>query len=194
LLLGILPHHIKSLQNRGVFRVIRITSTLRYLLREEVEVLLAKIDSLPVDLNGGQVVPISEFCRDKGIHLARLIDLWLSGEIETGFYRGDGVGFQAIKVDWNLLYDRPTVALDQNLKLPDAARYLKICIKSIRRLRDSGYLDEVQHRNPDTNHLKRYITQSSIRELEDRYLTLGQIAAEHRLAPMHLARKLDRAT
>lgn len=76
--------------------------------------------------------------------------------------------------------------------LPETASYLKIGLGSIRRLRDHGYLCQVQRRNPDTNHRKSYISRVSIAGFEATYVTLGQLAALGNVAPIHLARRLDR--
>lgn len=70
--------------------------------------------------------------------------------------------------------------------------YFKINVIAIRRLRDAGYLEVKTCRNPDTRHLKQYITQRSISRFERRYVTLGQLADDRKVRPIHLARKLDR--
>lgn len=191
-LLNILPQQVKALQNRNVLSAVRITSSLRYLLRAEVLELLAKINALPVSLPEKSVLPLKEFCRTKGTHLARVIKLWEQGELEGKVCRGDGDGLQAIEVDLDAFCDKAMVQLDRDLTLPETASYLKISVISIRHLRDHGYLTQIQRRNPDTNHLKNYLSQSSIQEFERNYITLGQMASRQKVASIHLARQLDR--
>lgn len=190
--LGILPEQVKGLQNRGVLQIIRITSSLRYLSREEVAELTSEVAALPTASAGRSVAPLKEFCRAKGVPLTRVIGLWRRGEMDGKIFRGDGRGVQAIEVDWEAFCDRAPVQLGQDLTLPEAARYLKISVISIRHLRDHGYLTQIQRRNPDTNHLKNYLSEASIQEFERTYVTLGQMASLLKVAPIHLARQLDR--
>lgn len=191
-LLGILPHQVKSLQDRGVLKTIKITSALRYVLQDEVVALLAKARELPIRLESRSVVSLREFCLSKGVPLPQILELWSKGDLDGLLCRGAGIGLQSIEIDWDALCDRQAVQLNGDLTLPEAARYLKISVISIRRLRDSGFLREIQHRNPDTNHLKSYITEESIRGFERRFSTLGQMATTTKIAPIHLARKLDK--
>ncbi len=190
--LGILPQQVKGLQNRGVLGTVKITSSLRYLSREEIAELITQLENLPETLVGRSVAPLKEFCRAKGIPLTRVIDLWRRGELDGKICRGNGKGLQAIEVDWDALCDKMKVQLDQDLTLPETASYLKISVISIRHLRDHGYLTQIQRRNPDTNHLKSYLSQSSIQEFERNYITLGQMASRQKVASIHLARQLDR--
>lgn len=190
--LGILPQQVKGLQNRGVLGTVKITSSLRYLSREEIAELITQLDNLPDTLAGISVAPLKEFCRAKGIPLTRVIDLWRRSEMDGKICRGNGKGLQAIEVDWDALCDKMKVRLDQDLTLPEAASYLKISVISIRHLRDHGYLMQIQRRNPDTNHLKHYLSKASIQEFERTYITLGQMASRQKVAPIHLARQLDR--
>jgi len=189
--LGILPTQVKALQNRGVLDTVKVTSSLRYLAREQVSGLLADVENLPENLNCGSVVPLKEFCRAKGVHLARIVDMWACGDLQGKACRGHGEGLQALEVDWDALWEKELISLTGDLQLPDVASYLKISVISVRHLRDSGYLTQVRKRNPDTNHQKNYITQKSIQEFENRYVTLGQLAAQQRVASIHLARRLD---
>ncbi|MCK8484198.1 TniQ family protein [Aliiroseovarius sp. S2029] len=191
-LLGILTQQVKALQNRDVLSTVRITSSLRYLLRDEVRALLAQLDALPEWLPGKSVVPLKEFCRAKGVPLAQVIDLWAQGDLDGKLCRGDGAGLQAMEVDWDALCGKSLLQLDRDLMLPETASYLKIGLGSIRHLRDHGYLCQVQRRNPDTNHRKNYISRASIAGFEATYVTLGQLAALGNIAPIHLARRLDR--
>ncbi|WP_276150857.1 MULTISPECIES: hypothetical protein [unclassified Sulfitobacter] len=190
-LLGLMPSQVKGLQNRGVLATIRITSTLRYLSLVEVTDLMRQVELLPEVLLGKSVAPLNVFCREKGIPLAEVADLWRKGELEGQICRGDGVGLNAIEVDWDAICPRKTVRLCQDITLPEAARYLKINVAAIRHLRDQGILSEIRKRNPDTNHQKQYISQGSIQAFERSYVTLGQLAEVQKVAPIHLARKLD---
>jgi len=190
-LLGLMTSQVKGLQNRGVFEPIRITSTLRYLSRAEVIDLIEKAERLPDLLLGKSVAPLNVFCREKGMPLAQIVDLWRKGELEGQICRGDGVGLSAIEVDWDAICPRKTVRLCRDVTLPEAARYLKINVAAIRHLRDQGVLSEIRKLNPDTNHQKQYISKGSIQAFERSFVTLGQMAEKQKVAPIHLARKLD---
>jgi len=190
-LLGLMPSQVKGLQNRGVLKTIRITSTLRYLSRVEVMNLIDQVQRLPKVLPGRSVAPLNVFCREKGIPLAQVVDLWARGGLEGQICRGDGVGLRAIEVDWDAICPRNTVELSRDITLPEAARYLKINVAAIRHLRDQAILSEIRKLNADTNHHKHYITKASIQAFEQSFVTLGQMAEKQKLAPIHLARKLD---
>ncbi|GGG69042.1 hypothetical protein GCM10011415_15460 [Salipiger pallidus] len=69
---------------------------------------------------------------------------------------------------------------------------MKIGVGAIRALRDAGYLGHAKCVNADTNHRHTLITRTSIRDFEARFLTLGQLAKASKVAPIHLARRLDR--
>ena len=190
-LLGLMTSQVKGLQNRGVLETIRITSTLRYLSRAEVMGLVEQVQQLPEVLLGKSVAPLNMFCREKGIPLAEVVDLWRKGELEGQFCRGDGLGLNAIEVDWDAICPRKTVRLYRDITLPEAARYLKINVAAIRHLRDQRILSEIRKLNPDTNHQKQYISKGSIQAFERSFVTLGQMAEVQKVAPIHLARKLD---
>lgn len=91
--LGILPEQVKGLQNRGVLQTVRITSSLRYLSRQEVTELISEVAALPAASAGRAVAPLKEFCRAKGVPLTRVIDLWRRGEMDGKLCHGDGQGF-----------------------------------------------------------------------------------------------------
>jgi hypothetical protein len=191
-LLGITTPQVKLLQYSGVLDTIKITSSLRYIFRIQVSELLEKLDELPSTLPNKSVVPIKEFCQLKQVSIVRMIDLWGQGKLDGKLCRGEGAGLQSIEVDWSLLSEKDMVKLIKDLTPADAARYLKINVIAIRRLRDAGYLEAKTCRNPDTRHLKQYITQRSISRFERRYVTLGQLADDRKVRPIHLARKFDR--
>lgn len=190
--LGIHAQQVKALQNRCVLSTVKITSSKRYLKRVEIDDLLKRVSELPRSLSEKSVLPIKEFCRAKGVQLTRVIDLWIRGDLDGKVCRGEGIGLQAIEVDWDALCEKPGIQLDRDLKLPEAASYLQISVISIRHLRDHGYLLQIQHRNPDTNHLRSYISKRSIQAFERTYITLGQMASRQKVASIHLARQLDR--
>ena len=149
---------MKALQSRGVLSSIKITSSLRHLLREEVCGLLRQVEELPQTPAGKSVLPIKEFCRDKGVPLARLIEQWKQGDLDGKVCKGDGDGLQAIEVDWDAFRGSITTLFDRDLELPETTGYLKISIASVRHLRDHGFLTQTRRRNPDTNHVKSCIT------------------------------------
>lgn len=190
-ILGLRRLQVKGLQNRGVLKIIRITSTLRYLSRVEVMALVKQIEQLPEVLPGKSVAPLNLFCREKGIPLAQVVDLWRKGKLDGQICRGPGVGLSAIEIDWDAICPRNTVSLRRDLTLPEAARYLKINVAGIRHLRDEGILSQIVKLNADTNYQKQYISMGSIQAFERSFVTLGQMAAVQKVAPIHLARKLD---
>lgn len=183
---------LKSLQALGAIDMIKITSSLRYLLRSQVTELLEKLDALPPSLPDRSVVPLREFCHLKQVSIVQIIDLWVRGKLEGRLCRGEGIGLQSLEVDWGFLSHKALVELIGDLTAEEAARYLKVNVAGIRRLRDAGYLEEISRRNPDTNHCKRYITKQSISAFEQQYVTLGQLANNQDIRPIHLAQKLDR--
>lgn len=191
-MLGLSRPQVKSLQSTGAIELIRITSSLRYVLRSQVNELLEKLNELPEAPPDRSVVPLREFCHAKQVAMVQIIDLWVRGELEGKLCRGEGIGLQAIEVDWSLLSEKVLIELIGDLTADEAARYLKINVIAIRHLRDARYLEEISRRNPDTNHMKRYITKQSISAFEQQYVTLGQLAHDRKERPIHLARKLDR--
>ncbi len=191
-ILGLSRSQIKSLQFSGVLDVIRITSSLRYVVRHQVAALIENMKALPTALPERSVLPLREFCHLKQISMVQIIELWVQGNLDGKLCRGDGIGLQAIEVDWTFLSDRRLTELIGDLAADETARYLKVNVGAIRRLRDAGYLEEVSRRNPDTNHYKRYITKQSITAFERQYVTLGQLAHDRKERPIHLAQKLDR--
>ncbi len=191
-MLGLSGPQIKSLQALGAIDMIKITSSLRYVLRSQVTELLEKLDALPPSLPDRSVVPLREFCHLKQVSIVQIIDLWVRGKLEGRLCRGEGIGLQSIEVDWDFLSQRTLIDLIGDLTAEETARYLKVNVAGIRRLRDAGYLEEISRRNPDTNHCKRYITKQSIAAFEQQYVTLGRMANGQGIRPIHLAQRLDR--
>lgn len=191
-MLGLSGPQIKSLQALGAIDMVKITSSLRYLLRSQVAELLEKLDALPPSLPDRSVVPLREFCHLKQVSIVQIIDLWVQGKLEGKLCRGEGIGLQSLEVDWDFLSQKTLIELIGDLTAEETARYLKVNVAGIRRLRDAGYLEAISRRNPDTNHCKRYITKQSITAFEHEYVTLGQLANEQGIRPIHLAQRLDR--
>ncbi|MBQ2262454.1 MAG: TniQ family protein [Loktanella sp.] len=191
--LNVHPTQVKGLIEKGILRSIRFGTALRYVFIEDVDRLLAKAAALPELPDVGVFLPLRDHCQNQRIGLVRIITLWQEGKV-GGFVRGaDAIGLQAIYVPQDVdvgVRDTPTAMRD--LTPLEAASYLKIGVGAIRALRDAGYLGHAKRLNADTNHRHSLITQSSIREFEARFLTLGQLATSARVAPIHLARRLDR--
>ncbi|WP_353533872.1 hypothetical protein [Cognatishimia sp. WU-CL00825] len=189
---GLPVRQIKALQDRGVLDTIKVTSSLRYAKQEQVATLLRKVTSLPVAREGQALVPLKAFCRDKGVGIPRLIELWANVELEGALFRGEvGTGFQAMEVAWDAMCAIDRVQFNRDLQLSEVARYLQISVISVRQLRNHGYLSQLKKRNVDTNRIKSYISKESILAFEETYVTLGQMSAKQKIAPIHLARKLD---
>ena len=191
--LNVLPTQVKGLIGRGILRSIRFGTALRYAYAEDVDRLLADVAALPELTDVGAFLPLRDHCRNHRIGLVRIITLWQEGKI-GGFSRSaDVTGLQAIRVPQDVdvgARDNPIATRD--LTPLEAAAYLKIGVGAIRALRDAGYLGHAKRLNPDTNHRHSLITGSSIRAFEARFVTLGQLATSAQVAPMHLARQLDR--
>ncbi len=191
--LNVLPAQVKGLIEQGILRSIRFGTALRYAYAEDVDRLLADVAALPELTDVGAFLPLRDHCRNHRIGLVRIITLWQEGKI-GGFSRSaDVTGLQAIRVPQDVdvgARDNPIATRD--LTPLEAAAYLKIGVGAIRALRDAGYLGHAKRLNPDTNHRHSLITKSSIREFEARFLTLGQLATSAQVAPIHLARQLDR--
>ncbi|WP_171233038.1 TniQ family protein [Ruegeria sp. HKCCA4812] len=98
-MLGLSRSQIKALQSCGVLDMIKITSSLRYVLRNQAGKLLDKLNGLPTALPYRSVVPLREFCRSKQVTMVQIIDLWVQGELDGKLCRGEGVGLQAIEVE-----------------------------------------------------------------------------------------------
>jgi hypothetical protein len=119
------------------------------------------------------------------------VEFWLSDETAGDFSRGAGQGLHQILVDPEIVIAREDTLLDDDLTVMEAARFLKINVQAIRKLRDAGNLREVRRRNPDTNHIKGFITKTSIQNFQRKFVTLGQAADDKKMPANHLAQKLD---
>ncbi|MES0827469.1 hypothetical protein [Ruegeria sp. SCP11] len=191
--LSIRPEQVKALMRLGVLAQVQLTSALRYARREEVHTLLQRIESLPDAPDEDGFMPLRAFCRSKGTPLVQVVADLMSGALDGQLRRGKGTGVHAIEVCDQALAVRDELHLDRDLTLAEAAKFLRISIISIRKLRDAGYLVAINKLNPDTNHIKTFVTRESIAAFQAHYATLGQVASHRKVAPIHLARQLDRA-
>lgn len=191
--LQVRPVQVKTLIDCGLLRSIKFGTALRYVYLEDLDRLTAAVSELPKVDNSKGYLPISQYCRENGIGLVRIIQLWQNGELEELVRSGGGGGLRSIHVPCKAGSVRTQQDLLGDLTPAETARYLQIGISSVRALRNAGFLQQIVRQNPDTNHHHAVITQDSIRAFETRYLTLGQIAEGAKIAPIHMARKLDRA-
>lgn len=190
--LGIQPLQVKSLIERGVLSALRFGSALRYLHREEVADLLRAVTALPAADDGSVFMPLKTFSTSRKIGIARIIAAWHSGELQGLVARGEGKGLQALRLHLDALCQKATIPRHGDPNLAEAARYLRISLSAVRALRDVGILQQVRKRNADTNFRQAYISRDSLRSFERDHVTLGQLAERNAVAPMHLARRLDR--
>ncbi|MFP7675807.1 TniQ family protein [Marivita sp. S0852] len=191
--LNVRPTQVKGLIEKGILRSTRFGTALRYVFAEDVGRLLSEAAALPELPDVGAFLPLRDHCRNHRIGLVRLITHWQEGKV-GGFARSaDVTGLQAISVPQDVdVGARDTPIATRDLTPLEAAAYLKIGVGAIRALRDAGYLGHAKRLNADTNHRHSLITGSSIRAFEARFVTLGQLATSAQVAPMHLARQLDR--
>ena len=191
-LLGILPEQIKKLQDLGALKTVRLTSALRYVERSEIVEILEKVAALPKAGDVSPAVPLRNFCRSNRLPVEKIATICLAEDAPNGFFRGVGCGLHQIMVDPETEFGRDDILLNDDLPAMEAARFLKISVQSIRKLRDAGYLQEIQKRNPDTNHVKRFVTKISIQKFQREFVTLGQAAERQDVRANHLAQKFDR--
>lgn len=190
--LGIQPLQVKSLIELGVLSALRIGSALRYLHRAEVADLLRAVEALPAADGGSEHMPLKTFSTSHRIGIARIIAAWRRGELQGRITRGEGKGLQALYLHADAFCQKAPTPLHGDPNLAEAARYLRISLSAVRTLRDVGILQQVRKRNADTNFRKAYISRESLRSFECDHVTLGQLAERNGVAPMHLARRLDR--
>lgn len=191
-LLGVLPEQVKRLQDLGVLKTVKLTSTLRYVERGQIVDILEKVGALPKASTASSAVPLRNFCRSNRLPIEKLVALWVREGFSDGFFRGDGRGLHQIMVDPEIETTRDDILLVDDLTVMETARFLKINVQAIRKLRDAGYLEEIQRRNLDTNHVKGFITKDSIQKFQRDFVTLGQAAEKQKVRAIHLAQKLDR--
>jgi hypothetical protein len=190
--LAITPAQVKALMKLGVLPSIQITSSLRYTQSKAVDALLGVVEQVPTAKPDDGFLPLRAFCRRDGVSLPNVVKAFTDGALDGAVMRAEGSGLHALHVALNALSSDRNASLTRHLTLPEAAAYLRINIMAIRKLRDAGHLTQIQQRNPDTNHLKNYLTQDSIKAFEQKWITLGQLAEAGGVEPYHLARRLDR--
>ncbi|MFD1882164.1 TniQ family protein [Paracoccus pacificus] len=191
-MLGIQPSQVKSLIELGVFSALRFGSSLRYLHRAEVSDLLRAVEALSAADGGSGFVPLKTFSTSRKIGIARIVAAWHSGELQGQIARGEGKGLQALFLQPDAFCQKVPTPRHGDPNLAEAARYLRISLSAVRTLRDVGILQQVRKRNADTNFRQGYISSESLRSFERNHVTLGQLAERNAVAPMHLARRLDR--
>lgn len=191
-MLGIISDQVKALVRLGVFEKVQFGSSLRYLKKEQIERCLASIDQLPVLTRQGNYLTLKHFCRLKGVPLAKVVSEWRKGRLEGLLAKIDGVGLRQIVIDQNAMSGKQSIQLNRDLTLQETATYLQISVISLRKVRDAGMLSQFRKRNPDTNFERNYICKKSIEQFETQYMTLGQISQLAGVAPIHMARRLDR--
>ncbi len=182
---------MKGLVRLHVFQSERFGSALRYLRRSEVLALLGELDDLPAESTKGGYLSLRRYCQTRKSSLERVLSEWRQGRLEGLVARGRGKGIHRLLIREDVEPRKFKLGLAEDLTVKDAALYLKISAVSVRKLRDAGFLSQVQKRNPDTNHRCRYISQQSLALFERRYTTLGRVSEHVGVAPMHLARRLD---
>ena len=190
-LLGIQPEQVKKLQEIGFLKTVRLSSTLRYVEHTQITAILEKVAKLPKAYPCLTLVPLKQFCRGKQRSLEKVVKFWMDDPSFGGFYLGEGVGLHQIMVSPQVEIAPEDATLTQDLAVTDAARFLKITVASIRHLRDAGYLQEIRRRNPDTNHIKGFITKASIERFQQKYVTLGQAAKRLETRAHQLAQRID---
>lgn len=193
--LGILAVQVKALIRMGVFEQIRFGTALRYVKRREIDELLSRLKKLPLKGRYDGSIPLRKFCALRRIALAKIVHSWVGGALDGSLCRGPaqghGQGLQALCLAPDASCTKSAIRLDRDLSLAEAARYLRISVIAIRKLRDAGVLCQIMRHNADTNFRKAYISQQSLRAFEARFFTLGQLAIRREVAPIHLARRLD---
>lgn len=190
--LGIQSLQVKSLIELGVLSALRFGSALRYLHRAEVADLLRAVEALPATDGCSGFMPLKTFSTSRKIGIARIVAAWHSGELQGQVARGEGKGLQALRLHPDALCRKVLAPHHGDPNLAEAARYLRISLSAVRTLRDVGILRQVRKRNADTNFRQGYISSESLRSFERDHVTLGQLAERNAVAPMHLARRLDR--
>ncbi|MBO9401169.1 hypothetical protein [Shimia sp. R9_3] len=190
--LHIHPVQVKALIRSKTLESHRFGTSLQYVTKSSVRALLTRLENLPAAAASKENIPLKDFCRRSQIPFARVISDWVSGKREGLSRDPDASGLAAILVCDGKVFSRRSRRFAGDLALLDAAAHLRMNVASVRRLRDGGYLTQYKVRNPETQHYRCYITESSIRDFEERFITLGQLAEQLDVAVIHLARALDK--
>ncbi|SLN55982.1 TniQ family protein [Ruegeria meonggei] len=190
--LNIHPVQVKALIRQNVLEAYRFGTSLRYVPTSSVQDLLTRLAGLRIASRARHRVPLSEYSRQSGVALARVVADWAADRL-TGVWRDPDVeGLAGILIDCAEILEKSERVFSGDLSLLDTAARLRISVGSIRLLRDGGYLKQIKVRNPDTQHYRFYITEESIQIFEKSYVTLGQMAEQFEIAAIHLGPALDR--
>ncbi len=190
--LNIHPVHVKALIRHNLLEAYRFETSLHYVPSSSVQNLLTRLEGLRIASRARHRLPLSEYSRQSRVALARVVADWAAGRL-TGVWRDPDVeGLAGILIDCAEILEKSERVFSGDLSLMDAAARLRICVGSIRLLRDCGYLKQIKLRNPDTQHYRCYITEESIQTFEESYVTLGQMADQFEIAAVHLGPALDR--
>lgn len=158
-ILGVRPDHVKALIRVGVLSHLRFGSALRYPRRAEIADLLRAVEMLPCSQRFSGTITLRSFCATRSISLAHVVAAWRDGELDGLVSRGEGRGLEALHLNPEAFCDKVALCLDRDLSLTATARYLRISLTAIRKLRDVGLLRQIRKRNTDTNFWQGYIQQ-----------------------------------
>ncbi len=101
-------------------------------------------------------------------------------------------GLAGFLIDCDEILEKSERVFSGDLSLTDEAARMSISVRSIRLLREVGYLKQIELRNPDMQHYRCYITEESIQAFEKYYVTMGRIARQFEIAAVHLGPTLNR--
>ncbi|WP_298976256.1 TniQ family protein [uncultured Roseobacter sp.] len=174
--LNVSAQQVKSLIDAGVLEAQTFGTSLRFVTKSSARRLSAKVLSLPEAQPSLHILPLKQYCRFERVPLFRIVTDWSEGRLSMVLRDPKVGGLQGLLIDRGIAFRRSDMVLVGDMTLAEAARYLRISIISIRKLRDAGLLEQVTRRNRDTNFQKSYISRESIVNFESRYLTLGPVA------------------
>lgn len=190
-ILGVHPAQMKRLINGGILDAVRMGSALRYVTKASIAQLLRLIAALPVEQENSVLIPIAEFSQSRCVSMAVVLGAIKRKEIHSVYRVEAAHGIRSILIDDAEMPIRKRRRYPEDMSIAEAAEHLRIGAASIRILRDGGFLVQVHRRNPDTNHMRAFITRESMACFEGEYETLGQIAERQCCRAMHLATRLD---
>ncbi|WP_147126046.1 TniQ family protein [Shimia ponticola] len=190
--LRIFPDQLKALIKNKTRSAVNLGATRQFVERSSVSALLEKLAAVEIGRAGRLHLPLKAHCRNNTVSLARVVAAWARGEL-TGVRVDPGQeGLQSLLIPRDAELDQQTQRLIGDLTLVEAARYLRTSSTTVLALRKAGLLQTVSCLNPETRFMKIYVAKTSIEAFQNHYTTLGQLARERGVAPIHLARKLDR--
>lgn len=186
-------HHtqIDPLLREGVLKACSFGSSVRYVERASVENLLRKIENLPDAKPNRTLLPLGLYCQLERVPLAKVVAEWLNGNCNHAYRNKGERGLQRLTIDRGAQFEARKFLLKHELTLIETSQYLRVGIGAIRLLRDEGFLEVIERINANSNRLKTFIPQRSIRKFEKSYITLGQLVQITGRRSIHLARWLD---